>query len=389
MSADMTMLAAGPSTGGSLDAVPAVEVLGASKRYGGVEALAGVSIRAAAGEFLTLLGPSGSGKTTLLNIIAGFQRPDAGAVRLHGADVTSVPAHRRNIGMVFQSYALFPHMTVAANIDYPLRIRRVPKRERAASVAHYLELVELVEQRDRLPDELSGGQRQRVALARALVFRPNVILMDEPLGALDRRLRQSLQREIARIHQEVQATVIYVTHDQEEALALSTRIAVMKDGRVEQVGGPREVYERPATIFAATFLGETNLLEMQVERVLGAGGNGLEVIAVHRGSGVRLAVEVSQASVADRVTVAIRPEHLEIADGPPMDGHALPARVRSTMFMGERVRVECRCGDCDLAVHVSSDRGQRIAVGDQIFLVPRPAAVCVFHEGRDITARHQ
>jgi putative spermidine/putrescine transport system ATP-binding protein len=242
-------------------AAAAVHVSGLRKRYGDVVALAGVDLVIGAGEFFTLLGPSGSGKTTLLRLIAGFERPDAGRIELGGRDVTRVPPYARNVNTVFQDYALFPHMTVGQNIEYGLRVRRVPRAERRRKVDNALEMVRLSGLGDRKPAQLSGGQRQRVALARAIVNEPQVLLLDEPLGALDFKLRQEMQIELQHVQREVGITFVYVTHDQEEALAMSDRIAVLSNGRIEQIGTPLEVYERPQTDFVAGFIGISNLIE--------------------------------------------------------------------------------------------------------------------------------
>jgi putative spermidine/putrescine transport system ATP-binding protein len=242
-------------------AAAAVHVSGLRKRYGDVVALGGVDLAIGAGEFFTLLGPSGSGKTTLLRLIAGFERPDSGRIELGGSDVTRVPPYARNVNTVFQDYALFPHMTVGQNIEYGLRVRRVPKAERRQKVDSALDMVRLSGLGDRKPAQLSGGQRQRVALARAIVNEPQVLLLDEPLGALDFKLRQEMQIELQHVQREVGITFIYVTHDQEEALAMSDRIAVLSNGRIEQIGTPLEVYERPQTDFVAGFIGISNLIE--------------------------------------------------------------------------------------------------------------------------------
>jgi len=242
-------------------AEPAVRVAGLRKHYGGVVALGGVELTVARGEFFTLLGPSGSGKTTLLRLIAGFEQPDAGQIELAGRIVTRVPPYARNVNTVFQDYALFPHMTVAENIEYALRVRRMPKPERREKAGRALEMVRLSGLGHRKPAELSGGQRQRVALARAIVNEPEVLLLDEPLGALDLKLRQEMQLELQHVQREVGITFLYVTHDQEEALSMSDRIAVLNQGHIEQVGPPMEVYERPLTEFVAGFIGVSNLIE--------------------------------------------------------------------------------------------------------------------------------
>jgi putative spermidine/putrescine transport system ATP-binding protein len=255
-------MAGGPAAGPA-----AVRVTGLRKRYGDVIALADVDLRAGQGEFFTLLGPSGSGKTTLLRLIAGFERPDAGRIELGERDVTHLPPYARDVNTVFQDYALFPHMTVAENIEYGLRVRRVPRKERARRAGAALERVRLSGLGQRKPTQLSGGQRQRVALARAIVNEPQVLLLDEPLGALDLKLRQEMQLELQHVQRDVGITFVYVTHDQEEALSMSDRIAVLNQGRIEQVGTPVEVYERPLTVFVAGFIGVSNLIERQGSQI--------------------------------------------------------------------------------------------------------------------------
>jgi putative spermidine/putrescine transport system ATP-binding protein len=244
-----------------------VHVSGLRKRYGDVVALDGIELSVREGEFFTLLGPSGSGKTTLLRLIAGFETPDAGRIELAGRDVSRVPPYSRDINTVFQDYALFPHMTVTENVEYGLRVRRVPKAERRERAARALEMVRLPGLGSRKPAQLSGGQRQRVALARAIVNEPQVLLLDEPLGALDLKLRQEMQLELLRVQREVGITFVYVTHDQEEALTMSDRIAVLNRGRIEQVDEPIAVYERPQTAFVAGFIGVSNLIERDGHRV--------------------------------------------------------------------------------------------------------------------------
>ena len=240
---------------------PALRLKGVRKSYGSVVAVAGLDLIVDEGEFFTLLGPSGSGKTTLLRLIAGFERPDGGRIELGGRDVTTTPPYARETNTVFQDYALFPHMSVADNIGYGLRVKGVSRQAREKRVTRALEMVRLSGLGDRRPNQLSGGQRQRVALARAVVNEPEVLLLDEPLGALDLKLRQEMQIELKQIQKEVGITFVYVTHDQEEALTMSDRLAVMANGRIEQIGSPIEVYERPATEFVAGFIGISNVLE--------------------------------------------------------------------------------------------------------------------------------
>src|SRR5271165_609493 len=246
---------------GETAARAAVHVADLRKHYGDVAAVNDVELTVRAGEFFTLLGPSGSGKTSLLRLIAGFERPDAGRIELAGRDVTRTPPYARNVNTVFQDYALFPHMSVAENIEYGLRVRRVDKAARRERTGRALEMVRLIGLGQRKPSQLSGGQRQRVALARAIVNEPEVLLLDEPLGALDLKLRQEMQTELKRIQREIGITFVYVTHDQEEALTMSDRVAVLDRGRIEQVGSPIELYERPATEFVAGFIGVSNLIE--------------------------------------------------------------------------------------------------------------------------------
>jgi putative spermidine/putrescine transport system ATP-binding protein len=256
----------GERAGHAFGEAAAVRLDGVRKAYGDVVAVDGVDLEIRAGEFFTMLGPSGSGKTTTLRLIAGFERPDEGRIELGGADVSDRPPYARDVNTVFQDYALFPHMTVAQNVEYGLRVKRVPKAERSGRVEEALRIVQLAGFGSRKPAQLSGGQQQRVALARAIVNRPSVLLLDEPLGALDLKLRQGMQIELKRIQQEVGITFVYVTHDQEEALTMSDRIAVFNHGRIEQIGGAVDVYERPATEFVAGFVGVSNLLERDGRR---------------------------------------------------------------------------------------------------------------------------
>ena len=255
-----------PAAPQTAQTTPDVSLAGVRKTYGDVVAVDRVDLDIAPGEFFTLLGPSGSGKTTTLRLIAGFERPDEGRIELHGRDVTRVAPYERDVNTVFQDYALFPHMTVADNVGYGLRVKGVGRRERADRVQEALQLVRLPDVGKRKPIQLSGGQRQRIALARSLVNRPRVLLLDEPLGALDLKLRQEMQVELKRIQQEVGLTFVYVTHDQEEALTMSERLAVFNEGRIEQIGPPAEVYERPATEFVAGFIGVSNVLERNGRR---------------------------------------------------------------------------------------------------------------------------
>ncbi len=307
----------------SLDPVPgtdpdpivrvAVRLEGVEKRYGDVVAVDGVDLDVRDGEFFSMLGPSGSGKTTTLRMIAGFELPTSGRILLHGADVTAIPPFDRDVNTVFQDYALFPHMTVGDNVAYGLVVRKVPKADRVSRVTEALRMVRLEGYEKRKPSQLSGGQRQRVALARALVNRPRVLLLDEPLGALDLKLREEMQIELKAIQQAVGITFIYVTHDQEEALTMSDRLAVFNQGRIEQIGAPAEVYERPTTRFVAGFVGTSNLLTGDVaDRIIGSGG-----------------------------TYTIRPEKIRLAESDTSvapDEASATGVIRSVVYLGPDTR---------------------------------------------------
>jgi putative spermidine/putrescine transport system ATP-binding protein len=306
------------------------------KRFNTVVAVDGVSLAIEPGEFITLLGPSGSGKTTTLMMIAGFEIPTAGEIYIDGVPIVTTPPHRRNIGMVFQNYALFPHMTVAENIAFPLKQRKVPKASVAQRVAGVLDIVSLPGYEGRYPRQLSGGQQQRVALARAIVFNPRVLLMDEPLGALDKKLREGLQLEIRRLHEELGITFIYVTHDQEEALVMSDRIAVMNQGRIEQLGSPVDLYDRPNSRFVAEFIGESNFLEGM------ALDGGSRVNRIRVGDDVVSAIGREDVASGMGVVLAVRPEKLsfrEEREALPLEQlNHLATTVREGTFIGEMRR---------------------------------------------------
>jgi putative spermidine/putrescine transport system ATP-binding protein len=303
-----------------------VRVTGLSKAFGATLAVRDVSFELAPGQLLALLGPSGCGKTTTLRAIAGLVRPDAGSVFIQGQDVTHTPVHRRGVGMLFQNYALFPHMTAAENVAFGLDMRGVDRAEKRRLVDDALRLVQLVGFEDRMPQQLSGGQQQRVALARALVVKPLVLLLDEPFGALDRRLRESMQIEMRALQERIGVTTILVTHDQEEALTLANLIAVMRDGDIEQIGSPGEIYRRPVTRFVADFIGSSNFFEGRIVAVVGGQAQ------IESNSGVRLlaAAPHTAISVGDRVTVALRPEHVRL-------NAAVAAGINSTEASLERI----------------------------------------------------
>src|SRR3989449_1956633 len=285
----------------------AIALEGVVKRFGKAAAVRDVTVSIGEGEFFSLLGPSGCGKTTTLRMIAGFETPDEGRIVLDGQDVTSVPANRRPVNMVFQQYALFPHMSIYDNVAFGLKVKRVPRQEHGDRIQEMLRVVELVGLERRRARQLSGGQQQRVALARALVNRPAALLLDEPLGALDVKLRKQMQLELKRIQSELGTTFVYVTHDQEEALAMSDRIAVMNGGRVEQIGSPRDIYEHPESAFVADFIGSLNALELRVDDRVGA------YVVARFGEDERIVVPVdSSYRAGDALRVAVRPERVQI-----------------------------------------------------------------------------
>jgi spermidine/putrescine ABC transporter ATP-binding subunit len=300
------------------------------KRYGATRALDGVSLDVAPGEFFTLLGPSGCGKTTTLRAVAGFVTPDGGDILIRGARVNDVPPHRRHVGLVFQSYALFPHRTVRQNVAFGLRMHGTLRAEIDRLVAEALALVQLPGHGERYPRELSGGEQQRVALARALVTRPAVLLLDEPLGALDRKLRDHMKIELKRLQRDVGVTTIYVTHDQEEALTMSDRVAVMRGGRLEQVAAPREIYETPATVFVAGFIGNTNLLAGRSRGGAAVECAGMTMSTMTAGAG-------PSPSVGATVTVAVRPERIRLDDAARLDNE-VAATIAHVVYQGETVR---------------------------------------------------
>ncbi len=305
--------AAGSGQAAADSAAPAVRLEAVTKSFGDVVAVDGIDLDVRDGEFFSMLGPSGSGKTTTLRMIAGFELPTSGRILLHGEDVSRRPPFERDVNTVFQDYALFPHMTVGRNVEYGLLVKRVAKDERARRVADALRMVRLEGYDGRRPGQLSGGQRQRVALARALVNRPRVLLLDEPLGALDLKLREEMQIELKAIQKQVGITFIYVTHDQEEALTMSDRLAVFNNGRIEQVGAPAEVYERPATRFVAGFVGTSNLL----------------------------AGEVARQVVGEAGTFTVRPEKIRLAEPDAeaaADEVAVPGRIRQVVYLGPDTR---------------------------------------------------
>jgi spermidine/putrescine transport system ATP-binding protein len=338
----------------SAASAPAIELIDVTKRYGEAVALDGVSLRIESGEFFCLLGPSGCGKTTTLNLIGGFVPLTSGELRIEGRRVNDLPPHRRNVNTVFQNYALFPHMSVAENVEFGLRMEGLRGDEIRRRSSEYLELVGLAGYQERYPSQLSGGQAQRVALARALAKRPAVLLLDEPLGALDLKLRKQMQVEFARIHRQVGTTFVFVTHDQEEALSMATRIAVMSGGQLRQVGPPREIYQRPVDRFVADFIGESNFLDGQ----LATNGTGP---GFRLRDGTVVPVPVSDAAPDRRVALMIRPESVGVGRGAPPGGApaaVVGGRATNVAFMGNHTRITIETGAgtfVALRFHMDSD----------------------------------
>jgi ABC-type Fe3+/spermidine/putrescine transport system ATPase subunit len=338
----------------------ALSVRGLTKAYDGLPAVADVSLEVSPGEFVTLLGPSGCGKTTLLRLIAGFETPDGGRVTLSGHDVTDLPPHRRPVNTVFQHYALFPHRTVAGNVAFGLEVAGCSRDEASSRVARALDLVRLVGLGERRIDQISGGQKQRVALARALVLEPEVLLLDEPLAALDLKLRKEMQVEIKRLHEAMGTTFVFVTHDQDEALVMSDRIAVMNQGRIEQVGSPKHLYERPRTCFVADFLAVKNVLEAEVVAVDAEG-------ALLRACGLSLRAGRGDYQEGARVWIGIRPERLSFVPGfipgssPPTTTNVLAGILDDEIYLGDRTDWRVRVGEVLLTVAEpsASARGRR------------------------------
>ena len=340
----------------------AIDIKGATKRYGNFTALDDVSLHIEPGEFMTLLGPSGSGKTTTLNVVAGFTDLTSGDLAVGGKSIVALPAHKRNIGVVFQHYALFPHMTVGKNVAYPLTLRGMDKQTRDRLVARALDMVKMADFAHRYPAELSGGQQQRVALARAIVFDPPLLLMDEPLGALDKKLREWLQLEIKRIHRELGTTFVYVTHDQEEALVLSDRIAVFNRGRIEQVGTGRQLYDEPATLFVAKFIGESTSLRGDSQT---SGGETSLTIAGQK------IVAGGKLAGGQKPVVLLRPEKLSLASTktPPAAGqNSLTGQVSEAIYLGSGSKYQVTLGDGSVAIVRSSLEATPFSIGDAVDL---------------------
>ncbi len=348
------------------DSAAYVEFDGVSKTYDGRTLVVdGLDLEVRQGEFLTLLGPSGSGKTTCLNMLAGFESPTRGTIRIRGVPVGDTPPRKRGIGMVFQNYALFPHMTVGQNLAFPLEIRKLARADRQRRVARALELVRLDGYEDRRVTQLSGGQQQRVAIARALVFEPDLVLMDEPLGALDRRLREELQYEIRRIQRALGVTFIYVTHDQQEAMVLSDRVAVFEAGRLQQLATAEGLYEEPMCSFVARFVGENNRMTGRVEKIDGS------LCEVSVGGDQVRALLVAPLEAGDPTTLSIRPERVGLAPLPGDYSNVFDAEVLDLTFLGDHLRVRVRLFGSDSFIvkipnvvgHGAVIAGDRIRIG--------------------------
>ena len=335
-----------------MTAPAAITLRGVTKRYGGQLALKPIELEIAEGEFFCLLGPSGCGKTTTLNLIGGFVAPTAGEILIRGQRVDRLPPHRRSVNTVFQSYALFPHMIVRDNVGFGLKMARVPSSESAGRIDEALALVGLEAFGERLPTQLSGGQQQRVAVTRALVNRPAVLLLDEPLGALDLKLRKRLQIELSQIHRDVGTTFVYVTHDQEEAMSMSTRIAVLNDGKIEQVGTPSEIYYRPNSRFVADFIGESNFLEVEA---------GPRPGVVRLADGRAIPCNANGSTAAGRATLMVRPESIHVSEPGGGPETSLRGTIVQTSFLGSQTRIAVSCDGVSLPLTASQFGRERIA----------------------------
>ncbi|MCR5758663.1 MAG: ABC transporter ATP-binding protein [Selenomonas sp.] len=347
------------------------------KRYGDLTIIPNLTQNIKNGEFFTLLGPSGCGKTTLLRMIAGFNSIEGGQIRFNDQVINDIPAHKRNIGMVFQSYAIFPHLTVRENVEYGLKLRNMPKDEMKAKVDKILDVVQITEYQDRLPERLSGGQQQRVALARAIVIHPSVLLMDEPLSNLDAKLRVEMRSAIREVQKQVGITTVYVTHDQEEALAISDRIAVMKKGVIQQTASPHTVYTRPYNVFVATFIGHSNLFKGRIEEV------GCDKAAVFAdGFVLPMTTLGEEAKIGDDVIIAVRPEEFSICGA----GQGVKCTIKTKVFLGKYITYGLDFPEDMLlpdqpAIEFSQDLGHAekvLEIGDTVYLKPNAAKINVF-----------
>jgi putative spermidine/putrescine transport system ATP-binding protein len=349
-----------------------LELEGVRKAFAGTVAVEGFDLAAEKGEFVSFLGPSGCGKTTTLRMIAGFELPTAGTIRIDGNDVTNRPPNRRNVGMVFQSYALFPNMTVADNIGFGMKVRGRPRTEIGKRVAELLDLIHLAGRGDRYPWQLSGGQQQRVALARALAIEPQVLLLDEPLSALDAKIRVALRHQIRAIQRQLGITTVYVTHDQEEALSLSDRVVVMSEGRIEQIGSPSAIYNFPATSFVASFVGTLNLID---SKVIDAGEGRLSVA----GQEIRTSKPITQGRSGDTVSIALRPESIRLGAG-TNGANRISGELDDIAFLGSIVRLRVRPGEDDTLISLDTFNDPNLSlpsVGETVTVSFPPEACLV------------
>jgi spermidine/putrescine ABC transporter ATP-binding subunit len=353
-----------------------ISLEGIGKQYGNDIALKPLDLQVPPGELLALLGPSGCGKTTLLRLIAGLIEPSQGKIRIRGRDVTRVPAHRRDVGLVFQNYALFPHMTVRQNVAFGLRMRGMPKADIGRMVDETLDMVQLGELGARLPSQLSGGQQQRVAVARALVLKPAVLLLDEPFAALDKALRDRMQIELRNLQRRLNITSIFVTHDQDEALTISDRIAVMNAGRIEQIDSARSVFETPQTEFVLGFVGQSNRFEGRVEAVNAPGAT-----VVVRDWRIKVVNASHRLSVGDKLTVAVRPGKLSLAREVAADHNAIDGTIVDTLYLGTSTQYYVETGGMRAEVHrqnTDSSSAEAFAIGDKVWITWLPQSTLLF-----------
>lgn len=340
-----------------------VKIKNIYKNYKDVEVLKDVELNIEKGDFLTILGPSGAGKTTLLKMIAGFENPDSGNISVNGEDISNKPIYKRNIGMLFQNYALFPHMTVKENIAYPLKLRKVKKKELEERVNEILKYIRLEEYAERFPRQLSGGQQQRVALGRSIIFHPTVLLLDEPLGALDKQLRKQMQLEIKRMHEDMKLTTISVTHDQEEALTMSTKVCVMQDGRIIQVDSPEDLYSKPKNVFVATFIGEANIVQTKIERSSGHVKTvklfGKEINIIQE----RLYLEKGMAAKA-----VIRPEKIHLVQE-NYEGLKIGAKAEEVVYAGDILKIKAKADSGDtVELKIFTSMEMKVTSGERIYI---------------------
>jgi spermidine/putrescine ABC transporter ATP-binding subunit len=341
--------------------VAELEIRDLVKRYTAKSVVGPLSFSVAAGEFVSLLGPSGCGKTTTLRCIAGFETPDEGGILLEGARIEKLPPNRRNVGLVFQTYALFPHLTIFENVAFGLRLRRTPAPQVKERVGQALALVGLPDLAERYPRELSGGQQQRIAIARSVVLEPRILLFDEPLSNLDFKLRLAMRTELRELQRRLGKTTVYVTHDQGEALALSDRIVVMSNGRIEQIGPPREIYERPANAFVADFIGNSNLIVATVVAVEG------DATLIRSERGLALRAAGTRAKVGDRVVAMIRPEHVRLMPASDRaDQNGFPARIVEAVYLGQDLHLRLQVAGEPLVAVTQGSAARRYAAGDDV-----------------------